>query len=217
MDIAAVNKVPLGVKIPCTFSSPSSTGEFVLLIRRCVFPVGAFSPPGASPLVLVLLNIQTSSLMGLRGLLGVKWAVEKIVNKQLKIISRKNFSFSLWKINESSEPRFYVKSILVILEFQKMLFCQFWRLWITILSHFCLFSYTKTYQNQNIYFLRVSKWQFTTLRMCWNQFYVKIYPMKIVTYESNPNYPILPMGCPLGFFTHGLQPNPSLKCLLVNA
>ena len=63
MDIAAVNKVPLGVKIPCTFSFPSSTGEFVLLIRRCVFPVGAFSPPGAS--ALVLLNIQTSSLMGL--------------------------------------------------------------------------------------------------------------------------------------------------------
>ena len=83
MDIAAVNKVPLGVKIPCTFSSPSSTGEFVLLIRRCVFPVGAFSPPGASPLVLVLLNIQTSSLMGLRGLLGMKWVVGKIVNKQL--------------------------------------------------------------------------------------------------------------------------------------
>ena len=95
MDIAAVNKVPLGVKIPCTFSSPSSTGEFVLLIRRCVFPVGAFSPPGASPLVLVLLNIQTSSLMGLRGLLGVKWAGGKIVNKQLKMISRKMLYFSI--------------------------------------------------------------------------------------------------------------------------
>ena len=99
MDIAAVNKVPLGVKIPCTFSSPSSTGEFVLLIRRCVFPVGAFSPPGASPLVLVLLNIQTSSLMGLRGLLGVKWAGGKIVNKQLKLISRKIFLFPFLKIN----------------------------------------------------------------------------------------------------------------------
>ena len=97
MDIAAaVNKVPLGVKIPCTFSSPSSTGEFVLLIRRCVFPVGAFSPPGASALVLVLLNIQTSSLMGLRGLLGYEMGSSRENCKQTAendFISRKMFHF----------------------------------------------------------------------------------------------------------------------------
>ena len=38
--LAAVNNAPLGVKIlRCSFLSSASTGEFVLLIRRCVFSV----------------------------------------------------------------------------------------------------------------------------------------------------------------------------------